>query len=196
MTVLYSIFCNLIKMKNVRVYRLLVNFCLLCFLALSFAGCQKGNEPGSDQMGKRPLYLPLSALDGVKSMEPQSIENTGPIFLLDTLFFMTEMKKGIHVFNVKDSASIQNLTFFSIPAVTDFTIYNGFLYADSWTDLLTIDISNLQNIALITREEAVFEPLLYPPLYQGFFECVDLSLGAVVGWEDARLEKAKCTTFF
>lgn len=190
MTVLYAIFCNLINMKNIIV------FCLLCFLTLSFLGCQKGDEPGSNGIGKRPLYLPLSVLNEVKSMEPQSIENTGPIFLLDSLFFMTEMKKGIHVFNVKDSASIQNLTFFNIPAITDFTIYNGFLYADSWTDLLTIDITNLQNIALITREEAVFEPLLYPPLYQGAFECVDLSLGAVVGWEEAQLDNAKCQTFF
>jgi len=139
--------------------------------------------------------MALVELDDVKSLSAQIIENTGPIFLLDTLFFMTEVKKGIHVFNVKDSASIKNVAFLKIPAVTDFTISNGFLYADNWTDLLTIDIQDLQNIQLINREKAVFEPLLFPPLYQGIFECVDLSLGAVIEWRNVTLDNAKCQTF-
>ncbi len=157
--------------------------------------CQKGEGPGLSGFGKQPVYLPASALDDIRSLEAQPIENTGPIFLLDTLFFMTEMKKGIHVFNVKDSSSIKNVVYFNIPAVTDFTINNGLLYADSWTDLLTIDINDLHNIQLLNREKNVFEPLLFPPLYRGIFECVNVSLGAVVGWSDVRLQNVKCQTF-
>jgi len=145
---------------------------------------------------KKPVYVPLTELDNIQSLAPQAIENTGPIFLLDTLFFMTEVKKGIHVFNVKDSSSVKNVGFLNIPAISDFTISNNIMYADSWMDLVTIDISDLQNIQLLNREKDAFEPLLYPILYQGIFECVDVSLGAVVGWNDAQLNNVKCQTFF
>jgi len=194
---IYSTFCNIFDdKKNAHFLRSVFRVFLFYFSIFSFISCHKGEEPGFDGIGKRPVYLPTSALNDIKSIDAQEIEQTGPIFLLDTLFFMTEIKKGIHVFNVRDSASIENLVFFNIPAVTDFTISNGFLYADSWTDLLTIDITNLQYIELISREEAVFEPLLFPPLYQGIFECVDLNMGAVIDWENDQLENAKCQTFF
>ncbi|HNL38701.1 MAG TPA: hypothetical protein PKH43_06200, partial [Saprospiraceae bacterium] len=93
-----------------------------------------------------------------------------------------------------DSANVQQLTFFQIPAVTDFTISGQRLYADSWRDLLTIDIGNLYDIRVLDRQKDVFSPLLFPPLYNGIFECVDESKGAVIGWEDAMLDDVRCTT--
>jgi hypothetical protein len=94
---------------------------------------------------------------------------------------------------VKDSSNVVALTFFKIPAVTDFSISGNRLYADSWKDLVTIDISDLYHIGLLNRQKDVFDPLLYPPLY-GVFECVDESKGAVIDWEDAELENADCYT--
>lgn len=167
---------------------------LSILLALSLAACDKEELSTFSGSGKRPVYLPLSALDDVKNLPPQPVGLTGPIFLRDTLFFMLEQKKGIHVFNVKDSANVTALTFFQIPAVTDFSIAGNRLYADSWRDLLTLDISNLYDIRLLDRQKDVFSPLLFPPLYSGFFECVDESKGAVVGWEDAFLDDARCST--
>jgi hypothetical protein len=40
----------------------------------------------------------------------------------------------------------------------------------------------------------VISPTLFPPLYNGYFECVDESKGAIIGWEDAVLDQAKCVT--
>lgn len=85
--------------------------CLLTSLVLCLSNCNKQDAPGFNGLGKQPIYMALTELDDVKSLSAQTIENTGPIFLLDTLFFMTEVKKGIHVFNVKDSASIKNVAF-------------------------------------------------------------------------------------
>ena len=137
---------------------------------------------------------PLSELNNITNEAPQPIGTTGTIFLRDTLFFMLEQKKGIHVFNVKDSSNVVALTFFKIPAVTDFSISGNRLYADSWKDLVTIDISDLYHIALLSRQKDVFEPLLFPLLYEGYFECVDESRGAVIDWEDVELENADCFT--
>lgn len=171
---------------------LLVSLLLLgCVLS---SGCDKDDPPGFSGPGKRPVYLPVSALDNIVNLPPQPIGSTGTIFLQDTLFFMLEQKKGIHVFNVRDSLHVANLTFIQIPAVSDFSISGNRLYADSWKDLVTIDISDLYNIRMLDRQTGVFSPLLYPPLYDGIFECVDETKGAVVGWEDAVLEQVECRT--
>ena len=174
--------------------KVLMLLCLTGLIALFELSCQKEPLDTYSGQGKRPVYLPLSALDDIKNLPPQQIGLTGTIFLRDTLFFMLEQKKGIHIYNVRDSANVQQLTFFQIPAVTDFTISGQRLYADSWRDLLTIDIGNLYDIRVLDRQKDVFSPLLFPPLYNGIFECVDESKGAVIGWEDAMLDDVRCTT--
>lgn len=173
-----------------------VKHCLLLGLAalLLQYGCEKEPFQGYSGNGKRPVYVPASTLDSIFNLPPQPIGQSGTIFLQDSLFFMLEQKKGIHVFNVRDSVNTKALTFFNIPAVTDFVISDSRLYADSWKDLVVIDISDLFHITLLNRQSDVFSPVLYPPLYDGIFECVDLSRGAVIDWEDAPLENVRCRT--
>jgi len=168
-------------------------FCLLAVSILCSA-CVKEEAPYLSGLGKRPVYASLAELRDIRNLPQQPVEASGGIFLLDTLFFMIEQRKGIHVFNVADPANPVYLTFWRIPAIGDFTIAGNRLYADSWRDLITIDISNILNIREIDRQENAFAPLLFPPQYNGIFECVDESKGAVVGWEDAFLDKALCRT--
>ena len=146
-------------------------------------------------MGKKPIYAPLSELAQIQNEPARDITLAGTIFLRDTLLFVLEKYQGVHVYNLRDSANSVNLTFFKIPAITDFTLDGNILYADSWRDLVGIDISNLNEIKPVSRVKNVFEPPLFPPLYEGFFECVDESKGAVVGWGNALLTDAKCNTF-
>jgi hypothetical protein len=163
-------------------------------LLLTLLACKKTPLDGYSGAGKKPVYVPLSELTDIKNLPLQPIEATGTIFLMDTLFFMLEQGKGIHVFNLKDSANTVNLTFWKIPAIRDFIISGNRLYADSWRDLVTIDISDLYQIREIGRAKEVFDPSLFPPLFNGPFECVDESKGAVVRWEDAQLNNVLCQT--
>jgi hypothetical protein len=170
-------------------------FAGLLFAACALAACTEKEPLGFSGSGKRPVYLPEAQLSDIRNLPPQPVEQSGSIFLLDTLFFMVEFKKGIHVYRIGDSADVRELTFFNIPAVTEFSISGDRLYADSWRDLVTIDISNLYQIRLLNRQVRVIEPLLFPPQYDGFFECVEEAKGAVIGWEDAQLDNALCRTF-
>jgi LVIVD repeat len=169
---------------------LFVLFFLLCLLL----SCDKQELDFYSGTGKKPVYVPLSALNDIHSESPRAIEQSGTIFLQDTLLFVLEQGQGIHVFNIKDSLNTINLTFFNIPAITDFVISGNLLYADSWKDLVVVDISNLQEIKETDRITDVISPALYPLLYNGIFECVDESKGAVIGWKDASLENVKCFT--
>jgi hypothetical protein len=162
---------------------------------LLLPSCWKEDYPAWGKVsGMRPVYLPESSLNDIRNLPPQDINNTGTIFLRDTLFFMLETGRGIHVFSVQDPTWTYPVTFFKIPAISDFTIAGERLYADSWRDLVTLDISDILAIRVIQRQPGVFQPSLFPPNYQGLFECVDLSQGAVVGWEDTEIENPRCRT--
>lgn len=173
-----------------RPYLLLPLFSL-CFV---FAACEKQPYDFYSGPGKKPVYVPFSALNDIRSEAPRPITLSGTIFLRDTLLFVLEQRQGIHVFNLADTANTVNVAFLKIPAATDFTVAGNRLYVDSWKDLVVIDISNLQQIEVVGRITDVLQPPLYPPLYDGIFECVDETKGAVIGWEDAQLENVHCVT--
>jgi hypothetical protein len=170
-------------------------YILLLFLSLAMLqACVKEGDVSYSGPGKRPIYLSVAELQQIRNLDPKPIQSSGTIFLKDTLLFVMEQGRGIHVFSLKDTANTVNLTFFSIPAISDFTLVGDYLYAASWKDLVVIDILDLRHIAEVNRISNAVEPPLYPLLYDGHFECVDERKGAVVGWEDANLEEAYCNT--
>jgi len=169
-------------------------FLSCCALLLSLGSCEKPEQDFFDGFGKKPVYVSLAELQDIRNEAPRPIQLSGTIFLKDTLLFILEQRKGIHVFNLKDSLNTVNLAFLKIPAITDFVVSGNLIYADSWKDLVVIDISNLQQISETARITNVITPALYPLLYNGYFECADESKGAIIDWEDATLENAKCVT--
>lgn len=168
---------------------------LLFFMVLtSIQGCRKDEVFFYNGPGKKPVYATLEETRIIQNLPEQPVVATGGIFLMEPLFFMAEQRKGIHVYDVTDPALPVYLTFISIPAIGDFTISDKRLYADSWRDLVTLDISDIMNVKVIDRVENVFTPLFYPVNYQGSFECIDETKGVVVGWKDAILKDARCFT--
>ncbi len=183
------------KHQNLKsMYRNIACFLSCCVLLFNLGSCEKSEQDFFDGFGKKPVYISLSELRDIRNEAPRPIQLSGTIFLKDTLLFILEQRKGIHVFNLKDSLNTVNLAFLKIPAITDFVVSGNLIYADSWKDLVVIDISNLQQISETARITNVITPALYPLLYNGYFECVDESKGAIIDWEDATLENAKCVT--
>jgi hypothetical protein len=163
-------------------------------LVFLLAACEKLDPDLYSGMGKRPIYVSNEALRNVKTEAPQAIMESGTIFLRDSLLFLLDQGRGVHVFDISDTLNTQNLAFLKIPAVNDFIVYGQVMYANCWRDLVVIDISNLQAIQELDRLVGALEPPMYPQLYNGIFECVDDSKGAVLFWEDAMLEDVACRT--
>lgn len=106
---------------------------------------------------------------------------------------MIEVNKGVHVIDVSDTTNPQKISFLNIPGNKDITSQNNYLYADNGPDLLVLDLSDMNNIKLITRQKNIFKPSeFYPPGYKGFFECADYANGWVVAWETAELNNPEC----
>ncbi|MEZ5031869.1 MAG: hypothetical protein R2787_10750 [Saprospiraceae bacterium] len=170
---------------------------ILFILSMTITGlysCIKYDFPFYSGPGQRPVYIDLASARMIGNETPRPVILGGTIVLQDSLLFQLDYGQGIHVSDVSDPANPIALTFIHIPAITAFTLDGGFLYADNWRDLVTLDITDLLQVVVLSRQENVFEPLMFPPQYSGIFECVDLSKGAVVGWEDADLIDARCQT--
>ncbi|MBT8232801.1 MAG: hypothetical protein KJN84_09240, partial [Bacteroidia bacterium] len=70
--------------------------------------------------------------------------------------FINELYKGVHVIDNSNPATPTNTAFINIPGNLDVAIKGNKMYADSYVDLLTIDITDLQNPTIDCRDEDVF----------------------------------------
>ena len=108
-----------------------------------------------------PVYETLDSLkQNIKNEKPENLENPGKIVILGKYIFCNEIEKGIHIIDNENPASPRNIAFINIPGNMDLALKGNTLYADSYTDLVTIDISNPTNVILKEYTENVF-PFLY-----------------------------------
>ena len=105
----------------------------------------------------QPVYKTTAEVkSNIKSNAARQIENPGKLMLLGNYIFLNEIDKGIHVIDNSNPSSPQNIAFIDIPGNMDLAVKGNTLYADLYTDLVTIDISNPRNIQVKKYNEGVF----------------------------------------
>lgn len=113
----------------------------LCFIT-ALTGCMK------DSITKTyTIYTPVykdraEVLANIKSNTPQPIKEKGKIFLYGDYIFLNDLNKGVHVINNSNPSAPVREAFIDIPGNVDIAVKGNTLYADLYTDLLAIDISN------------------------------------------------------
>jgi hypothetical protein len=91
--------------------------------------------------------------------------------------------KGIHVIDNSDPANPQMVCFYEIMGNVDMAIRGNILFADSYIDLVAIDITNIDKPVEINRIENVF-PEVVPEGDKWYpYAMVDKSKGVIVDWE-------------
>ncbi len=131
-----------------------------------------------------PVYMSYEDLrQSVTMTTPIDIKATGKIYFYNNHIFINEKLKGVHVINNEDPSNPVNIGFIEIPGNVDIAIKEDVLYADSYVDLVAIDISDLNNVAELNRVEDVF-PYTLPPTDDEYrIAQVDSELGVVIDWE-------------
>jgi hypothetical protein len=131
-----------------------------------------------------PVYLSYEDFrNAIKTESPQDIQNPGKIYFYNNLFFINEYLKGIHVIDNSNPSSPQKLSFISIPGNIDIAIKNDILFADSYIDLISLDISDPENIKFVSREKDIF-PYILPPYNKEYkMDEIDYEKGIVIDWE-------------
>lgn len=176
----------------IRSFLLLV---LTCYLSTA---CELINidriEDAGVQEGVRPIYASLDVWDQIRSLPPQPIENLGKIYYKEPYIFVNERFRGIHVLDNTDPTQPLPIAFIQIYGAEDIAVNGNILYADNYTDLVAIDISDLNNVKEVSRVENLYtrESKAFPEGYSGYFECVAEEKGFVIGWEEAELLNPRC----
>lgn len=93
------------------------------------------------------LYTPVYGTNAavranVKSNAPQPISNPGKIFVKGNYIFLNEIDRGVHIIDNTNPASPKNVAFIDIPGNQDLAVKGAILYADLYTDMVTLDISD------------------------------------------------------
>lgn len=152
-------------------------FVLLICMVLS-QGCIKDTCENTHQYSYyTPLYKTKAAVRAnIKSNPSRQILNTGKIFTIGKYIFLNEVDKGIHVIDNSNPSSPQNIAFIDIPGNMDIAVKGNILYADVFTDMVALDISNPLNITIKKFIEGVF-----PFRYWGGGLAVDTNM-VIVDW--------------
>lgn len=130
-----------------------------------------------------PIYLSYAELrEAVADTTPMEFSHPGKIYLLGDYIFVNEVRKGIHVVDNSDPSGPEVISFIRIPGNIDMAVRNNILYADSYVDLVAIDISDLDDIREVARFENVFSYSLPPYEAQTRLGQVDEAQGVVVDW--------------
>lgn len=157
---------------------------LLLILTLTAFSCKDKYE--ETYMVNAPVYMSYDELRtplNVKSA--QEIIQPGKLYFKDKVIYVNEYMEGIHVIDNQNPSKPNVIKFIEIPGNVDLAIKGNILYADSYVDLVAIDISNLDDIKEVARIENAF-PYMLPEYSDGITEEVSEEKGIVVGWQKVK----------
>lgn len=122
-----------------------------------FNACEDKVEVTQRYTIYEPVYMTLSEVrDAFEVSDPVTIERRGKIYLYKQYILLNELGKGIHIIDNANPENPQQLNFINVPGNFDMAVRGDILYADSFLDLLVIDISDLNDIRVIHRMEDIF----------------------------------------
>ena len=124
-----------------------------------------------------PVYKTKEQVrENIKSNVSQSLQNTGKLYIFGSYIFLNEVDKGIHVIDNANPAQPKTVAFIDIPGNRDLAVRGNTLYADLYTDLVAIDISNPANVQLKKVVENVFPHRFYDAHFTAD------TFNIIVGW--------------
>lgn len=141
-------------------------------------GCRDTCETTTAYTYYEPVYTSLETLrSSVSFGEDRPIDEAGKIYLINDHLLVNEPNEGIHIINNKDPENPENLGFINIPGNFDMAAVDGYLFVDSYVDLVILDITDFTNPKEVKRVKNVF------PEYNsyGYYASEE---GIVTGWAE------------
>lgn len=157
-------------------------------MILILSGCE--DKYTEQYYSLEPVYMSYKDFrEAVKSESSHALEKPGKIYYKDNYLYINEIMKGIHVYNNTNPAAPQYVGFINIPGNVDMVIRGTTMYADSYLDLVGIDISNPANVKEVARLKSVF-PYSVPPFEPEYrLGKIDDTQGVVVDWNIIKVRK-------
>ncbi len=162
-----------------KIIPILTLFSLILFL---FCSCE--DLTYKEYKGYAPVYLSYKDLrTAVSVVQNVDLKNPGKIYIKDNYIFIVEELEGIHVFDNTNPASPVKKAFVKLPGVVDISISGYIMYADSYVDLVVLDVQNIDNIHEVGRINDIL-PYTVPQAKTDFPTAyIDKDKGVVMSWE-------------
>jgi hypothetical protein len=114
--------------------------------------------------------------EAIAITEPVPMQESGKIYAYKNYIFVNDVNRGFHILDNTDATSPQNIAFIKLEGNYDISIKDDRLFADSYGDLVVMDISDINNISLITR--------MVDAIYQEFW----CTVGFDVEWPEGQVD--------
>jgi hypothetical protein len=139
------------------------NIVIALFFSFLFSGCVKDTcSHSKTYTWYEPIYKTSAEVRAnIKSNPAKDIQTPGKIFIIGNYIFLNEVDKGIHIIDNRNPSSPKNIAFIDIPGNIDLAVKGNSLYADLYTDLVTLDISDPLNVVKRNIVDGVFPPRYY-----------------------------------
>ncbi len=158
------------------------NFLLIPIVTILLVSCEdrtfqtfKANVP--QYMTYEELRASFEITTDEKMVKP------GKIYFKDQYMYINEYQKGIHVVDLSDPSDPQHKAFINIPGNVDMAIRDNILYADSYIDLVLIDISDPAQPLEIKRIKDLFEYVIPPFETEYPLDEIDMEKGVITGYK-------------
>jgi len=177
-------------MKKIYLYL----FCLTAILSVS--SCM--DKYSEELMLNVPVYLDYTVLrSSVKQSASKPLVHPGKICFKDQYLLIVEYREGIHVIDVSNPANPQNKVFIEVPGCVDIAVKDNVLYADSYVDLVAIDLSDINNPKEKNRVKDAFPYTVPAPDNENLpYAPVDQEKGVVISWEAKREKRNLERTYY
>jgi hypothetical protein len=131
---------------------------LVATMPVLFSACMKDSCKKQQVI---TMFLPVygskaEVRDNIKSNAPKPLKKPGKIYIRGNTIFLNEIDKGIHVIDNSNPSNPVNVAFIDIPGNLDIAVKGNTLYADMYTDLVTLDITNPSNVIVKKFSDNIF----------------------------------------
>lgn len=132
---------------------------LLGLIAFSIIGCT--TDYGTVQVTYQEATAIYGDIDEIRSQPLnetiREINNPGKIYLGSDMILIGEEQEGIHVIDNTDPVNPTAVNFINIPGNREFFVKDNKIFAETYYDVVKIDVSDMQNAVLDSRAEFVFQ---------------------------------------
>jgi len=174
---------------------------ILVLVFTCFQSCELDNQVSS--LNNAQTYLVATPIktdlevfkeEAIAITEPVPMVESGKIYAYKNYIFVNDVNRGFHILDNSDATSPQNIAFIKLEGNYDISIKDDRLFADSYGDLVVMDISDINNISLVTRMvDAIYQEfwctvgfdVAWPegPVDAFDYSEFDSTTEAIVGWE-------------
>ena len=154
--------------------------------------------------GYKPVFSQDPSFLLVANDAPRQMKNPGKIYVKDNYIFQNDLGYGIHVMDNSDPANPQKVGFIRVNGSSEISIKGNYMYVNSYTSLVVLDVSNWQQVTEVKRIPNAFQQgssagyayyyFIPPPEHGVYFECSGMYAPGVIqtGWVRDSIYNSNC----